>query len=45
MIWNGHELVSTGHPEDDDPWCKNCGLPADADEAKEPCKNQPKDSS
>lgn len=28
MILHGHDLVSTGHPEDDDPWCRNCGRPA-----------------
>ena len=24
-----HRWVSTGHPEDDEPWCKNCGIPID----------------
>lgn len=27
MIWHGHHAVSSGHPEDDDPWCKHCGRP------------------
>ena len=25
--WLGHHPISSGHPEDDDPWCKHCGRP------------------
>ena len=40
--WNGHVLVSSGHPEDDDPWCTNCGIPANHEDARQPCTKQPR---
>lgn len=24
-VWHDHHAVSSGHPEDDEPWCKHCG--------------------